>query len=152
MAISKRIINNLITFVNIQEPSITNGLLVGFDLLDTNRNSVCFSLSDADVSGDTLSDVTGMFIQNYIDLSLFYRDISGTEGFNDMNAYDFLNTLANYIKKNYTYKVINNDLAEWVENIEVTKQAKMVRVWDGNIKDYEVRIRIHYIYKKDKEV
>ena len=69
-----------------------------------------------------------------------------------MNAYDFLNTLANYIKKNYTYKVINNDLAEWVENIEVTKQAKMVRVWDGNIKDYEVRIRIHYIYKKDKEV
>ena len=148
MTIAKRIINNLITFTNIQEPSITNGLLVGFDLLDTNRNSICFSLSDTDKKGDTLSDVTGLFYENYIDLSLFFRDISGTEGFNDIDAYDFLDTLANYIKKNYTYKVINKDVAEWVENIEIIKQAKMIKVWDGNIKDYETRIRVHYIYKK----
>lgn len=148
MTIAKRIINNLITFTNIQEPSITNGLLVGFDLLDTNRNSICFSLSDTDKKGDTLSDVTGLFYENYIDLSLFFRDISGTEGFNDIDAYDFLDTLANYIKKHYTYKVINKDVAEWVENIEIIKQAKMIKVWDGNIKDYETRIRVHYIYKK----
>ena len=148
MTIAKRIINNLITFTNIQEPSITNGLLVGFDLLDTNRNSICFSLSDTDKKGDTLSDVTGLFYENYIDLSLFFRDISGTEGFNDIDAYDFLDTLANYIKKHYTYKVINKDVAEWVENIEIIKQAKMIKVWDGNIKDYETRIRVHYVYKK----
>lgn len=148
MTIAKRIINNLITFTNIQEPSITNGLLVGFDLLDTNRNSICFSLSDTDKKGDTLSDVTGLFYENYIDFSLFFRDISGTEGFNDIDAYDFLDTLANYIKKHYTYKVINKDVAEWVENIEIIKQAKMIKVWDGNIKDYETRIRVHYIYKK----
>jgi hypothetical protein len=148
MAISNRIINNLITFVNIQEPSITNNLLVGFDILDTNRNSLCFSLSDEDVKGDTFEDVTGQFYSNYIDLSLFFRDISGTEGFNDLTAYDFLNTLANYIKKNYNYKVINNELQEWVENIEITKQAKMIKVWDGNIKDYETRLRLHYVYQK----
>lgn len=148
MTIAKRIINNLITFTNIQEPSITNGLLVGFDLLDTNRNSICFSLSDTDKKGDTLSDVTGLFYENYIDLSLFFRDISGTEGFNDIDAYDFLDTLANYIKNHYTYKVINKDVAEWVENIEIIKQAKMIKVWDGNIKDYETRIRVHYTYKK----
>lgn len=148
MTIAKRIINNIITFVNIQEPSITAGLLVGFDSLDTNRNSLCFSLSDSDQRGDVYSDVTGQFYGNYIDLSVFFRDISGTEGFNDIEAYDFLNTLANYIKKNYTYKVINNDLQEWVENIEITKQAKMIKVWDGNIKDYETRLRLYYVYKK----
>lgn len=148
MTIAKRIINNIITFVNIQEPSITAGLLVGFDSLDTNRNSLCFSLSDSDQRGDVYSDVTGEFYENYIDLSVFFRDISGTEGFNDIDAYDFLNTLANYIKKNYTYKVINNELQEWVENIEITKQAKMIKVWDGNIKDYETRLRLYYVYKK----
>lgn len=148
MTIAKRIINNIITFVNIQEPSITAGLFVGFDSLDTNRNSLCFSLSDSDKRGDVYSDVTGQFYENYIDLSVFFRDISGTEGFNDIEAYDFLNTLANYIKKNYTYKVINNELQEWVENIEITKQAKMVKVWDGNIKDYETRLRLYYVYKK----
>lgn len=148
MTIIKRIINDLTTFVNIQEPSITNNLLMNFDLLDTNKNSLCFSLSDGDVHGDILSDVTGLFYENYIELSLFFRDVSGVEGFKDLDAYDFLNNIVNYIKKNYIYKVINSEVAEWVENIEITKEAKMVKVWDGNIKDYEARIKIYYIYKK----
>ena len=149
--ITKRIIQNLLTYINTLNPSITNGLIVGFDLLDTNRNSLCFSLSDGDIKGDTLSDVTGQFYQNFIDLSLYFRDISGVEGVNDLEAYDFINTIANYIKKNYNYKVIDNEHAEWVEKIEIIKKAKMIKVWDGNIKDYETRLRLTYIYKRDKE-
>lgn len=149
MEITKRIVSDLINFVNTQSPSITNDLRVGFDLLDTNRNSLCFSLSDSDIKGDTLSDVTGLFSQNYIELSLFFRDISGVEGLNDLDAYDFLNTIAKFIKNNYNYKVINNELAEWVEKIEIIKQAKMIKVWDGNIKDYETRFRLHYVYKNN---
>ena len=60
--------------------------------------------------------------------------------------------LAKYIKKNYTYKEIGETLAEWVENIEITNQARMVKVYDGNIKDYETRLRIHYVYQNSKEV
>lgn len=152
MGIKKRIVDNLITYINIQEPSVTNGLTLGFDLLDTNRNSICFSYSDSDIKGDAFNDVTGMFFENFIDLSLYFRDISGTEGFNDLNAYDFLNSLANFIKNNYNYKVIDGALVEWVEKIEIVQQAKMIKVWDGNIKDYAIKLRIHYVYKADKEV
>jgi len=147
MAISKRITENLINWVNTQEPSVTSSLLMGFDLLDTNKNSICISFPDGENSGDVLEDVTGIFSSGFYDISIYFRDISGAEGMNDLLAYDFLNNLANYIKKNYTYKEINTELAEWVENIEIISKAKMIKVYDGNIKDYEIRLRLHYVYK-----
>lgn len=147
MAISKRITENLINWVNTQEPSVTSSLLMGFDLLDTNKNSICISFPDGEYSGDVLNDVTGIFSSGFYDISIYFRDISGAEGMNDLLAYDFLNNLANYIKKNYTYKEINSNLAEWVERIDITSKAKMVKVYDGNIKDYEIRLRLHYVYK-----
>jgi hypothetical protein len=147
MTISKRITEHLINWVNTQEPSVTSSLLMGFDLLDTNKNSICISFPDGEYSGDVLNDVTGIFSSGFYDISIYFRDISGAEGMNDLLAYDLLNNLANYIKKNYTYKEINSELAEWVEKIEITSKAKMVKVYDGNIKDYEVRLRLHYVYK-----
>lgn len=147
MTISKRITENLINWVNTQEPSVTSSLLMGFDLLDTNKNSICISFPDGENSGDVLEDVTGIFSSGFYDISIYFRDISGAEGMNDLLAYDFLNNLANYIKKNYTYKEINSNLAEWVEKIDITSKAKMVKVYDGNIKDYEIRLRLHYVYK-----
>lgn len=147
MAISKRITEHLISWVNTQEPSVTSSLLMGFDLLDTTKNSVCISFPDGEYSGDVLNDVTGIFSSGFYDISIYFRDISGAEGMNDILAYDFLNNLANYIKKNYTYKEIGNELAEWVEKIDITSKAKMVKVYDGNIKDYEIRLRLHYVYK-----
>ena len=147
MAISKRITEHLINWINTQEPSVTSSLLMGFDLLDTNKNSICISFPDGEYSEDVLNDVTGIFSSGFYDISIYFRDISGAEGMNDLLAYDFLNNLANYIKKNYTYKEIGNSLAEWVEEIEITSKAKMVKVYDGNIKDYEIRLRLHYVYK-----
>lgn len=147
MTISKRITEHLINWVNTQEPSVTSSLLIGFDLLDTNKNSICISFPDGEYSGDVLNDVTGIFSSGFYDISIYFRDISGAEGMNDLLAYDFLNNLANYIKKNYTYKEINSNLAEWVEKIDITSKAKMVKVYDGNIKDYEIRLRLHYVYK-----
>lgn len=152
MAISKRITENLINWVNTREPSVTESLPMGFDLLDTNRNSICISFPDGEYKGDVLNDVTGIFSSGFYDISIYFRDVSGSEGEKDLLAYDFLNKLAKYIKKNYTYKEIGETLAEWVENIEITNQARMVKVYDGNIKDYETRLRIHYIYQNSKEV
>lgn len=145
--IDKRIVNDLINFINNQTPSVTNDLQIGFDLLDTNRNSICFSYPDENIGEDTFNDVTGQFKQGYIILSLYFRDISGVEGENDLNAYDFLNNIADFIKKNYTYKVINEEQAEWVEQIIITSKAKMVKLYEGNVKDYETRLRLNYVYK-----
>lgn len=147
MAISKRITEHLINWINTQEPSVTSSLLMGFDLLDTTKNSVCISFPDGENSGDVLEDVTGIFSSGFYDISIYFRDISGAEGMNDLLAYDFLNNLANYIKKNYTYKEIGNELSEWVEKIEITSKAKMIKVYDGNIKDYDIHLRLHYVYK-----
>ena len=145
--IQKRIILDLINFINTQEPSITNNLLIGFDLLDTNRNSICISIPDSDDEGDRYNDVTGLFKAGTLKISIFFRDISGVEGENDLEAYDFLDNLANYIKKNYTYKVINENLQEWVNDIVIIKKAKMARLYEGNIKDYETQIAFNYSYK-----
>lgn len=147
MAIIKRITENLIDWVNTQDPSITSSLSLGFDLLDTNKNSVCISFPDDGANEDGLEDVTGMFKTGFYDISIYFRDISGAEGSNDLLAYDFLNNLANYIKKNYTYKEIGAELVEWVEKITIVNKARMVKVYDGNIKDYETRLRLRYVYK-----
>lgn len=147
MAIIKRITDNLINWVNTQDPSITSSLSLSFDLLDTNKNSVCMSFPDDGASEDDLEDVTGTFKTGFYDISIYFRDISGAEGSNDLLAYDFLNNLANYIKKNYTYKEIGVELVEWVEQITIVNKARMVKVYDGNIKDYETRLRLRYVYK-----
>lgn len=146
MATIKNIVLDLIDYINNQETSITNSLIMGFDLLDTNKNSICLSLSDTDKAGEGYADVTGRFIEGIFDLSIYYRDISGVEGISDLDSYDFLNTLAKYIKTNYTYKVINNEVAEWVEEIKIKRQAKMSKIYDGNIKDYVVELEIKYVY------
>ena len=88
-----------------------------------------------------------MFKTGFYDISIYFRDISGAEGANDLLAYEFLNNLANSIKKNYTYKEIGVELVEWVEQITIVNRARMVKVYDGNIKDYETRLRLRYVYR-----
>ncbi len=149
MAVIKDIIENLLTFINEQNPSVTNNIRVNFDLLDKNKNSLCICLNDDDSKGEHISDVTGQFIEGSFSIRIYYRDITGVEGIKDLYAYDLLNSLAIFIKKYYNYKVINETKAQWVDKIEIAEQARLIKVYDGNIKDYETGLNFIYIYKKN---
>jgi hypothetical protein len=139
MSTRTNIVNSILTALN-ANTELTGGLIVKFDELSVQNDSMCLSFSDTDVGGEVFSDVTGTALSGKFLLEVYYRVISKTNNTDDLNSLDILDSIVEFIKNNFRY----NSASESITDIKVIISPRLKKSYINKTRDFFTQIIVSY--------
>lgn len=139
MSTRTNIVNSILTALN-ANTELTNGLVVKFDELSVQTDSMCLSFADTDVTGEVFSDVTGTALSGKFLLEVYYRVISKTNNTDDLDSLDVLDSIVGYIRDRFKYTSSN----ESITDIKVIISPRLKKSYINKTRDFFTQIIVSY--------
>lgn len=139
MSTRTNITNALMTAIN-ANTELTHGLVMKFDELSVQKDSMCLSFSQSDLSGEVFSDVTGTAMYGSFQLEVYYRVVSNTDGSDDLSSLDVLDSIVGYIRSSFKYVADN----ESITSIKVSISPRLKKSYINKTRDFFTQIIVSY--------